>query len=60
MDQIKNKPRVQPGAVATNFDMGQTTSECQPVNIVMLLVFEASFMKRACFWRFLLNNRAQI
>jgi len=25
----------------------------------MLLVFEASSMKRACFWRFLLNNCVQ-
>jgi len=26
----------------------------------MLLVFKASSMKRACFWRFLLNNCVQI
>jgi len=26
----------------------------------MLLVFKASSIKRACFWRFLLNNCVQI
>jgi len=52
---------VQPGCVARNVNSGdQTTTMFQLLNIFNAPCFKASFMKRACFWRFLLNNCVQI
>jgi len=46
--------------VATNFNRGENYNRVSTFKFLVLFVFKALSMKRACFWRFLMNNCVQI